>query len=151
MELILKIEMTKLTDDAKKALAYFISISDPKPVKTELEKKLESSVEKVAAVKQKSAKVEQREKSLKEKLKDADEEEKEFEDYRATFEGDEEISENGVQTITLDLIKEKVIALRDKGKRDKTLKLMAKFNIAKLSDLDEDDYDTFYNSLNNIK
>lgn len=154
MELILKIEMTKLTDDAKKALAYFISISDPKPVKTELEKKLENSihvtVNPISKEKKGPSKPSAKEKTLKEKVNDPfDLDEDETKDPL-----DEETSENGLEekpALSLDLIKEKVIALRDKGKRDKTLKLMEKFQIAKLSDLEEDDFDTFYAALNNIK
>jgi hypothetical protein len=51
----------------------------------------------------------------------------------------------------LDIIRDKTIALRDKGKKEATVKLMQDYNITKLTDLPEASLQDFYNDLHKIK
>lgn len=53
--------------------------------------------------------------------------------------------------LDLPTIKAKVIALRDAGKKDKTLEIMSAYKITKLSDLPEDKYPEFMDKLNAVK
>lgn len=62
-----------------------------------------------------------------------------------------EVAADKAATPTLAAIKAKVIALRDAGKKDKTVQLMSEYKLEKLSSLSEDKYPEFMEKLNAIK
>lgn len=64
---------------------------------------------------------------------------------------DELAANQAEDEITLPAIRNKVVAIRDAGKKDKTLELMAEYEIAKLSDLPAEKYTEFMDKLNAIK
>lgn len=123
MEIILKIELNRLTDEAKTLLLQLIALLEPKPLQTKTEEKI--SIEDPKPVKKSKAE-------------------------KQTVLKTEPVQEN-TTPLTLEKIRDKVIALRDAGKKDKTLAVMQDFAIAKLSDLEQQQYPGFMDTLNKIE
>lgn len=62
-----------------------------------------------------------------------------------------EVAADAGKAVTLQDIKTKIIALRDAGKKEKTVALMQEYSAEKLSMLPEDKYPEFMEKLNAIK
>lgn len=137
MEIILKIELTRLTDEARSLLMDFISKSDARPLLT----RTEEMQQQIIAKKEETKKEEPIKKIRASKKEITPEVEAETDPVETEMKPE----------ITIEDIRDKVVALRDAGKKTKTLEVMQAYGIAKLSDLDKTQYSAFINSLNNIK